>query len=103
MSKIGPVQRNPVLNAELYAGLNEPAPALKNDKPPQVEPVKSVNKAELLGEQRELRPALDQESDRLILQVVNKTTQEVVYQSPSEIALRQARETRRKQLHHGRS
>lgn len=101
MSKIGPVQRDPMLNAEIYAGLNEPAPAIKRDSAPQVEPVKSLNKAELLGDHREIKPTVDDETDRLILQVVDKDSHEVVYQEPSEVVLRLARDLRQKQRRRG--
>jgi uncharacterized FlaG/YvyC family protein len=98
MSKIGPVQRNPLLNAEFYADLNEPAHALKSEDVPQVDPVKSINKTELLGDRREIQPGVDAETDRLVLQVVDKDTNEVVFQSPSEVTLRLAREMRQQRV-----
>lgn len=98
MSNIGPVQRNPLLDVEFCAGLNEPAHALKSEYVPQVDPVKSINKTELLGDRREITPCVDAETDRLVLQVVDKDTREVVFQSPSEITLRLAREMRQQRV-----
>ena len=88
MSKIDPAQRNPLLNAELYAGLNEPAAAMKDEGVTQVDPVKATNKSELLGDRREISPEVDAETNRLILQVVDKDTKEVVFQTPLRLSVR---------------
>lgn len=101
MSQIDPVHRNPFPNTEVYTNLNEPAPALGNDEVSPVEPVKSINRSELLADRREIKPGVDAESDRLVMQVVDKDTQEVIFQAPPEITLRMARELREQQKRHG--
>jgi uncharacterized FlaG/YvyC family protein len=101
MSNIDAVQRNPLLNTQLYAGLNEAAPAWKNEDVPKVDPVKSINQPVLLGDRREIKPGVDEETDRLVLQVVDKDTKEVIYQAPPEITLQMAREMRQRQKHSG--
>lgn len=101
MSQIDPVQRNPFPNAEIYTSLNEPAPALNANDVSPVEPIKSVNRTDLLADHREIQPGVDAESDRLVMQVVDKDTGEVVFQAPPEITLRMAREMRQEQKRRG--
>jgi hypothetical protein len=101
MSQIDPVHRNPFPNVATHTGLNGPAPAPGDDEVSAVEPVQSINPAELLAERREIRPEVDIESDRLIMQVVDKDTKEVVFQAPPEITLRMAREIRQQQKRRG--
>jgi|GEM_PF-2551943 len=100
MSRIDPVQRNALLATELCTTLNAPASELKRDDAAPVEPVKASNRSELLGDRRELKPLVDAETDRLVMQVVDKHTEEVIFQAPPEITLEMARDVRRQQKRH---
>jgi uncharacterized FlaG/YvyC family protein len=55
-----------------------------------IQSVKALNAAEMFGQQNELMFHLDRPSHRMVIQVVNRETQEVVSQVPPEYILRLA-------------
>ena len=56
--------------------------------------VQKVNEAGILGDNNELTLAVDRETRRTIVRIVNKDTHEVVRQIPPEYVLRMAEELR---------
>jgi uncharacterized FlaG/YvyC family protein len=76
--------------------------AIPASTPPQVPPeqtaerqqliqaVKKVNQSEMLGENNELTFAMDRNSRKPVVRVVNRQTNEVVFQIPSEYVLQMA-------------
>jgi uncharacterized FlaG/YvyC family protein len=61
-----------------------------------VQAVRTVNAAEMLGQDNELSFLMDRETQRPILRLVNRKTNEVVRQVPPEHVLRLARELRQR-------
>ena len=59
-----------------------------------IQAVRSVNQAEMLGENNELSYKLDREAHRVVMRIVNRKTNEVVRQVPPEYVLQLARELR---------
>ncbi len=59
-----------------------------------VKAVRAINENRLLGEDREVTFGLDRESRRTVLRIINKETQEVIRQIPSEEALHLAESIR---------
>jgi uncharacterized FlaG/YvyC family protein len=57
-----------------------------------------VNDSQVLGEQNELTFAIDPSSHRLVARIVDRNTQQVVQQLPSEYILRVAQELSGKAL-----
>ena len=53
---------------------------------------KTINESEVLGAQNEVVFVMDRVSNRAIMRVVNRTTQEVVMQVPPEYLLQLAKE-----------
>jgi flagellar protein FlaG len=58
-----------------------------------IQAVHAVNKAEVFGQNSELTYALDRETRRPVLRIVDKKTREVIDQIPSERVLALARES----------
>jgi uncharacterized FlaG/YvyC family protein len=54
--------------------------------------VKALNAAEMFGQQNELLFHMDRQAHRMVIQVVNRQTQEVVTQVPPEYLLRLAQD-----------
>jgi flagellar protein FlaG len=59
-----------------------------------VQAVKAINGAEMFGPENELLYQRDARTQRFVLRVVNRKTNEVIAQVPSEYALRLASEVR---------
>lgn len=59
-----------------------------------VQALKTVNTVKSLGESRELRFMMDRSTQRLVIQIVDRETQEVVGQIPSEHVLKLAQDLR---------
>ena len=59
-----------------------------------IQAVKALNAAEMFGQQNELLFHLDRQAHRMVIQVVNRQTQEVVTQVPPEYVLRLAEDLR---------
>ncbi len=59
-----------------------------------IEAVRTVNAAEMLGQDNELSFLLDRETQRLVLRIVNRKTLEVIRQVPPEYVLAMARHER---------
>ena len=59
-----------------------------------IQAVKALNAAEMFGQQNELLFHLDRQARRMVIQVVNRQTQEVVTQVPPEYVLRMAEDLR---------
>jgi len=55
-----------------------------------VQAVKAVNAAEMFGQENELLFQMDRQARRMVVQVVNRKTKEVVSQVPPEYLLRLA-------------
>ncbi len=61
-----------------------------------VEAVRAISASNVLGDNRELNFVLDRVSHTAIMQVVDRTTNEVVMQVPAEYLLRLAKELKQK-------
>ena len=74
------------------------APVAPVEQPPEhreiIQAVKALNSAEMFGPQNELMFHLDRQARRMVLQVVNRQTQEIVTQVPPEYILRLAEDLR---------
>ena len=78
------------------AAISTPKQANAEQAPAQrelIRAVKTVNESGALGQDRELTFALDRETKRVVVWLVDKTTREVFLQIPSERVLRLAEET----------
>ena len=62
-----------------------------------IQAVHTVNAADLMGQDNELSFLLDRETQRPILRLVDRKTNEVIRQIPPEYVLRMAREFRAQQ------
>lgn len=60
-----------------------------------IQAVKAVNRIQLFGDQNELTFALDPESHKPVLRIVDRITNEVVRQIPSDYVLQLARELKK--------
>jgi len=77
---------------------NPPAPAVAAPVPSEqlaqqrelIQAVKAVNAAELFGQNNELTFALDRQSRRAVVRIVDRKTNEVIQQIPAEYVLRMA-------------
>lgn len=56
--------------------------------------VHALNKTDLFGENRELSFAVDRDTKRPVIRIVDRKTREVIQQIPPEYALRMAEEIR---------
>lgn len=61
-----------------------------------VQAVKAVNAAEMFGQENELLFQMDRQAHRVVVQVVNRETKEVVSQVPPEYLLRLAEDLQAK-------
>jgi uncharacterized FlaG/YvyC family protein len=82
---IGAVTRN-------LQPLEPAAPVSAVEQPAQtrdvVQAVKALNSTEMFGEQNELVFQMDPQAKRMVMQIVNRQTKEVVSQIPPEYVLR---------------
>jgi flagellar protein FlaG len=53
-----------------------------------VQAVKALNATQMFGEENELEFQMDRQAKRMVIQIVNRETQEVVLQIPAEYVLR---------------
>lgn len=60
-----------------------------------VQAVKAVNETEMFGSENELRFQKDPQSQRMVVRIVNKTTNEVISQIPPEYVLNLAADLKR--------
>ena len=78
--------------------LHAPAPSEPVDRTASlrevVQAVKAVNRAEMFGSENELLFQRDARTQKMVIRVVNRETQEVVNQIPAEYVLRLAEERR---------
>lgn len=76
---------------------NEPAAPrpIAQDQRVLIQAVRSVNAAELFGQNNELTFILDRATRRAVVRIVDKQTHEVVDQIPAEYVLRMAEELKR--------
>jgi uncharacterized FlaG/YvyC family protein len=56
--------------------------------------LKAVNKAEMFGQDQELTFVLNRDTQRAVIQLVNRKTREVIRQIPPEYVLARAKELR---------
>jgi flagellar protein FlaG len=61
-----------------------------------VQAVKALNQTEMFGQENELQFQRDQASRRMVIQVVNRKTHEVISQVPPEYVLRLAEDLKQK-------
>ncbi len=81
---------------------SQPAPTDVNAVPQEIraenrqliQAVKSLNSAEMFGQNSELTFVLDRETRRPLLRIVDRETKEVIRQIPPEHALRMAEDIR---------
>jgi uncharacterized FlaG/YvyC family protein len=82
----------------------KPLPAIAPQPVPQeqvaerkqlIQAVRAVNKSEMLGEDNELTFVMDRNTRKTVVRVVNKLTNEVVFQIPPDYVLRMAEELKR--------
>lgn len=59
-----------------------------------IQAVKAVNEAQVFGQNSELTFAIDRQTRRTVMKIVDKETQEVIRQIPQEYVLRLAEETK---------
>jgi uncharacterized FlaG/YvyC family protein len=75
-----------------FQPLEPAAPASAAEQPAQtrdvVQAVKALNATEMFGQENELVFQMDQQAKRMVLQIVNRQTKEVVLQIPPEYVLR---------------
>jgi flagellar protein FlaG len=77
------------LNVQPVAGTASPAPAEQSTANRDVvQAVKALNATEMFGQENELVFQLDRQSRRIIVQIVDRKTKEVVSQVPPEYVLR---------------
>jgi hypothetical protein len=67
------------------------------DRRALIQAVRAVNEAELFGQQHELSFAVDRETRRPVVRIVDRKTRTVVQQIPSESVLRLAEELKQAQ------
>jgi uncharacterized FlaG/YvyC family protein len=71
-----------------------PAPVTPVDKAAEtrevIQAVKALNGSQMFGQENELLFQRDRQSQRMVIRVVNRSTQEVVSQIPAEYVLRLA-------------
>ena len=79
----------PLAGAAPVAPVEQPA-----EQREVIQAVKALNAAEMFGQQNELLFHMDRQARRMVLQVVNRQTQEVVTQVPPEYVLRLAEDLR---------
>ena len=79
--------------------VHAPTPAVTVDKAAEqrevVQAVKAINGTEMFGPENELRFQKDPQSQRMIVRLINRKTQEVVTQVPAEYLLRLAEDRKR--------
>ncbi|NWF84574.1 MAG: flagellar protein FlaG [Bryobacteraceae bacterium] len=87
VGKINPMTELPALS------VTQPlSPQQRLEQVQLVQAVESVNEAELLGQGRELTFALDRQTKKPVLRIVDKETKEIIRQIPPEYVLRLADE-----------
>lgn len=84
----------PVNSATSGAVVSAPTPTADSDVPSRelVAAVRQINKAELMGEGRELTFTRDPETRQRVIQIIEQSTGEVVDQLPPETVLRLAQQ-----------
>jgi flagellar protein FlaG len=82
------------LTASVAAEPSAPRP-LTDDQRALIRAVRAVNAAELFGHENELAFAVDSDSRRTVVRIVDRNTHEVIDQIPPEYVLRMAEELRR--------
>ncbi len=60
-----------------------------------IQAVREVNKSEMLGDNNELTFVVDPKTRKAVVRVVNRQTNEVVFQMPPDYVLRMAEELKR--------
>ena len=84
-------QQKPVI-----AGVPQPVPQEQAAERKQlIQAVREVNKSEMMGENNELTFVLDRNTRKAVVRVVNRQTNEVVFQIPPDYVLRMAEELKR--------
>lgn len=83
---------NPMTELPALSVVQPLSPQQRVEQNQLVQAVKSVNEAQLLGEGRELTFALDRQTKKPVLRIIDKETKEVVRQIPPEYVLRLADE-----------
>jgi len=76
------------------AALSVPS-EIANQNRELIQSVRAVNGSELLGQNEELSFQMDSATKRLVVQVINTNTKEVISQLPPEYVLRMAQDLKR--------
>ncbi len=88
------------MNIDSLQSMGQPLAAASAALPPEklsehrelVQAVKAMNEAELFGQDQELTFAMDRETRRPVVRIIDRKTNEVVRQIPPELVLRMARD-----------
>jgi len=86
---------NPMTELQALSVIQPLSPQQRVEQNQLVQAVKSVNEAELLGQGQELTFAVDRQSKKPVLKIIDKETKEVIRQIPPEYVLRLADELER--------
>jgi flagellar protein FlaG len=86
---------NPMTELPALSVIQPLSPQQRVEQNQLVQAVKSVNEAELLGQGQELTFAMDRQSKKPVLKIIDKETKEVIRQIPPEYVLRLADELER--------
>jgi uncharacterized FlaG/YvyC family protein len=62
-----------------------------------VQAVKALNASEMFGDENELTFRMDQQSRRMLIQIVNRNTKEVISQIPAEYVLALSEDLKKQQ------
>lgn len=81
-----------VARVDTSAPAQSAPPEVLKERQHLIQAVKAINESEFFGQNNEVTFALDRESGRPLLRVVNKKTHELVRQLPSEHTLRLAKD-----------
>lgn len=84
------------LNAPVTSAFEVP-PEKAAENRPIIQAVKALNGTEIFGHDNQLTFQRDQESKRMVVQVINRKTHEVVLQIPAEYVLRLADDLKRQE------
>jgi flagellar protein FlaG len=76
-------------------------PAASTENPTQtrdvIQAVKALNATEMFGDENQLTFHMDQQSRRMVIQIVNRNTKEVISQIPAEYLLALSEDLKKRQ------
>lgn len=89
--EVSAIHPNPVVSASA-----QPVPEIAAENRELVAAVRAVNAAGMFGPDSELNFVMDRETNRLVVRLVDRKTQEVIRQTPAEYILRLAEQLKTK-------